>query len=189
MTERIEYHAMISSPGTQRPSYAASQSVLDRREVLTCFTQNISESLRQMRQNHHIREKDIIQKEKDKIDIIIRTISCRSVAQQKVTSPRVRHTMHKQEERAVDRPPLEATGPLRLFNCKLTTGWKPAHRYSIRLLIVETCMLEYGGKLYLYGGLGCEKLITWTCFDLATRKWSNIELDDSVQNLQSIANA
>jgi hypothetical protein len=46
-------------------------------------------------------------------------------------------------------------------------------------------MVEYSNKLYLYGGLGCEKLLTWACFDLASRKWSTLELDDTIANLQS----
>lgn len=48
-------------------------------------------------------------------------------------------------------------------------------------------MVEYNGKLYLYGGLGCDKLLTWVCFDLASRKWETVELEDTIENLQSTA--
>jgi hypothetical protein len=46
-------------------------------------------------------------------------------------------------------------------------------------------MMEYNNRLYLYGGLGCEKLLNWSCFDLTTRKWSQVEVHNSVQNMQS----
>lgn len=47
-------------------------------------------------------------------------------------------------------------------------------------------MVEYQGKLYLYGGLGCEKLLAWCSFDLGTKQWAHVNIDDSIQNLQSI---
>jgi len=44
------------------------------------------------------------------------------------------------------------------------------------LIEIEMSMVEYNNKLFMYGGLGCEKLLTWACFDLATHKWSVPEL-------------
>ena len=61
------------------------------------------------------------------------------------------------------------SGCLRVKEIK--TKFLPPHRYSTKILIIETCMLIFKKHLILYGGLGCQRGLTWGKLDYNTLMW------------------
>lgn len=75
-------------------------------------------------------EERILQRKKERMQCVDKMISSKS-AHQKVVLPKIGRTPLETVENVLAMNTSAQTVPVtRVFNCKLNTCWKPAHRYS-----------------------------------------------------------